>query len=231
MRLPSKLLRAKFLSRPNRFAAWAELDGQAVYCYMPNPGRMHELLHPGAEMWLRHSPADGRHTSHEVVLVRHPQSLVCLDTRLPPCLFLEALEAGLLPELGVCLEVRREVTFGRSRLDLALACDTGHWLIETKSCTLTIDGVARFPDAPTLRGARHMEELIEAGRQGQTPVVAFVIQRPDATVFAPKADTDPVFADALRRAAGEGVQVFALTCKVTRRAVSPVKRIEVDLDR
>ncbi len=231
MTFPDRLRKAFFISRPNRFATWVELDGERVYCHMPNPGRMHELLHEGVEMWVADRRAQGRVTTHDVVLVRHPDSLVCLDSRLPPSLLLEAFQAGLLPEFGHCAETRREVSYGASRLDLLLSCETGEWLVETKSCTLVIDGVGRFPDAPTKRGTRHVGELIEAASDGFTPAVAFVIQRSDPDVFAPNDGTDPEFGAALRRAATSGVHVFAVKCEVTELGVTPVERVDIDLNR
>lgn len=230
MLLRQPLLPARFISRPNRFATWAELHGRRIYCHMPNPGRMHELLHEGVELWVRPSEGPGRVTTHDVVLARHGDSLVCLDSRLPPDLFLEALDAGLAPELGGYSRVRREVTVGSSRLDLELACDAGAWLVETKSCTLRIGDVARFPDAPTKRGARHLEELVVAQRAGYCTAVAFMIQREDTGVFAPNRDTDPEFAEALHAAAEAGVQVLAMRCRVTPEAVEPAQRVPIDLD-
>lgn len=230
MLLRQPLLPARFISRPNRFATWAELGGRPVYCHMPNPGRMHELLHEGVELWVRPSEGAGRVTTHDVVLVRHGESLVCLDSRLPPDLFVEALEAGLAPELGAYSQVWREVTVGASRLDLELACESGAWLVETKSCTLRIGDTARFPDAPTKRGARHLQELIVAYRAGYSAAVAFVIQRADTRVFAPNRETDPEFAKTLRLAAEAGVQVLAIQCRVSPEAVEPIQRVPVNLD-
>ncbi len=225
------LLKARFLSRPNRFATWALLgEGEdPVYCHMPNPGRMLELLRPGVELWLRERPEEARLTTHEAVLARRGRGLVCLDSRLPPGLFLEAVAAGLVPEVGALLGVRREVNFGRSRLDLALETAEGDWLVETKSCTLVQGGVARFPDAPTVRGARHMAELMAAREAGVVAAVAFMIQLRDAERFEPNDATDPAFGAALRQAAAAGVQLFAILCPVTRRGVMPVRRIPVRL--
>ena len=231
MRLPEGLARASFLSRPNRFATWVDLAGQPAYCHMPNPGRMFELLYEGVELWVAPRDAPGRRTSHDVVLVRAPDSdsLICLDSRLPPALFLEACDAGLIPELGICLDVQREVQYRDSRLDLLLSCDTGLWLIEAKSCTLVIDDVDRFPDAPTLRGARHMTELAGATEDGFIPAAAVIIQRNDAHSFAPNDATDPAFGEAMRAAAARGVRLFAIRCEVTTESVTPEERVDVDI--
>lgn len=230
MRLPQGLMKGRFLSRPNRFATWIDLDGEAVYCHMPNPGRMLELLHEGTEMWVVSRPAPERRTTHQIVLARHGEALVSLVSGMPPELFLEAWKTGLVPELGDCPQVKREVRFGKSRLDLELTCHSGTWLIETKSCTLVDDRIARFPDAPTIRGARHVAELCEAPALGFTPAVAFMIQRDDADVFMPNDATDPAFGAALREAARRQVAVLAIVCEVTTEAVTPLRRIPVVLD-
>jgi sugar fermentation stimulation protein A len=222
------LSRAHFLSRPNRFAVWVDLDGQRLYCHMANPGRMRELLFPGVPLWIAPRSTPGV-TTHQVVLAQHGDALVCLDSRLPPGLFVEALAAGLVPELGACPRVRTEVTWGASRLDLALSCATGEWLVETKSCTLVVGSVARFPDAPTLRGARHLHELMGVAAQGLRPAVAFMVQREDPRRFAPNDATDPDFGRLLREAAAAGVLVVAVLCRVTPGAVTPLRRIPVDL--
>jgi len=229
MIFPDTLHKASFVSRPNRFATWVDLEGRKLYCHMPNPGRMHELLHEGVQMWVAERSGEGRVTTHDVVLVRHRGGLVCLDSRLPPALFLEARQLGLVPELGTCSEVRREVTYGASRLDLLLSCGSGEWMIETKSCTLVVGDVARFPDAPTKRGARHVAELVLAHQEGYRAAVAFVIQREDPVVFAPNEQTDPEFAQALRQAADAGVEIFAVKCEVTPQGVTPRERMPVDL--
>lgn len=232
MEFPYRLEKAAFISRPNRFATWAKLGREQVYCHMPNPGRMHELLHPGVELWIADKRGDNRVTTHDVVLVRQPDSLVCLDSRLPPALAIEAWREGLMPEFGDCTQVRQEVTYGSSRLDLRLECAGGTWLVETKSCTLVMDDrVARFPDAPTLRGARHMRELVAALGEGYRAAAVLVIQRSDPVVFAPNRETDPEFAQALSDAARAGVEILAVKCEVTPQGVWPTTRLDVDLDR
>jgi sugar fermentation stimulation protein A len=229
MRLPASLIAGRFISRPNRFAAWIEVEGTAVYCHMPNPGRMVELLHEGVAMWVEPRPGTERRTTHQVVLARHGETMVSLVSGLPPELFLEAWHAGLVPELGHCPQVKREVSYGKSRLDLELTCEHATWLIETKSCTLVDEGVARFPDAPTVRGRKHVLELSTAAELGFTPAVAFVIQRDDAHEFRPNDGTDPDFGSALRAAAERDVQMLAIVCSVSTTEIVPLRRIPVVL--
>lgn len=229
MRLPGPLHAARFVARPNRFAIVAERDGVELYCHIANPGRMRELLLPGVTLWLHSTPGEGRKTQHEVVLVAGPDGLVCLDSRLPPGLFVEAYHRGLVPELGGGCEMLREVRVGGSRLDLLAECDTGPWLVETKSCTLVEEGAGLFPDAPTLRGQRHLRELAEQSRAGWRCAVAFVVQRSDAETVGPNDRTDPEFGRALREAAASGVLLLALVCEVSFEAVEAMRRVPVVL--
>jgi sugar fermentation stimulation protein A len=229
MRLAGPLTAARFVARPNRFAIVAARDGVELYCHVANPGRMRELLLPGVELWLRETPGEGRKTQHEVVLVQANGGLACLDSRLPPALFIEAYQRGLVPELGAHCEMQREVAVGSSRLDLLAECDTGPWLVETKSCTLVEHGAGLFPDAPTLRGQRHLRELSEQARAGWKCAVAFVVQRSDAETVGPNDATDPDFGQALREAAASGVLLLALGCEVRVDAVEAVRRVPVVL--
>jgi sugar fermentation stimulation protein A len=191
---------------------------------------MRELLLPGATLWLRATPrAEGRKTQHEVVLVETAGVLACLDSRLPPALFVEAYHRGLVPELGTPCEMHREVRVGGSRIDLLAECASGPWLVETKSCTLVEEGLGLFPDAPTLRGQRHLRELAEQSQAGWKCAVAFVIQRPDAVKVGPNDATDPGFGKALREAAGSGVLLLGLACEVSVGVVEAVRRVPVVL--
>jgi sugar fermentation stimulation protein A len=214
------------IARPNRFALWAEVAGQVVYAHVPNSGRLRELLYPGAQLRLLPTPGDGRKTSHRVVLARHGRLWVSVDSHLAPRLLSEYLLQD--PEvLGPVREVRGEVRHGTSRFDLLVSSDRGIWMVEAKSVTLARHGLGLFPDAPTVRGARHLRELATIARSGARAAVAFVAQRPDITAVAPNVAADPDFATALSDAAAAGVRLFAVTCRVTTRAVAPVRLVPV----
>lgn len=226
MRLTGPLIPAQMISRPNRFALWAELDGCRVYAHVPNSGRMRELLYPGAPIYLRAMPAQDRRTSHQLVLAREGRTCVSIDSRLAPALLVEYLSQH--PEvLGAVTETRTEVAHGASRLDLELRTDRGTWFVETKSVTLCRAGRGLFPDAPTERGTKHLHELAQVARTGGKAAVVFVVQRRDARSVAPNEATDPRFAVALREAATAGVRVLAIVCKVTRASVTPEKMVPV----
>jgi sugar fermentation stimulation protein A len=210
------LIPAKFVRRPNRFVVEAQLkSGDFVPTHLADPGRLRELLIPGAELRLRPVPEDNpRKTRYTVALVRSsdpPYRWVSVDTSLPNRLARELLLENRVPGLPECAGLRREVTHGKSRFDFLVAHDDGAetW-VEVKSVTLVEDGVARFPDAPTVRGARHVRELTEIVQAGGQAAVLFVVQRDDAILVEPKVETDPDFAEALRQAQTTGVRLHAV---------------------
>lgn len=228
MQLPP-LVPAIFVDRPNRYLATVMLDGQPCQAHVADPGRLRELLIPGRTVWLAEAGHPGRKTHYDVVLVQQGEQLVSLDSRLPNAVFVEAIGKGQGMPRPV-LSVRREVRRGDSRLDLQCVDTAGvHW-VEIKSVTLVQDGLALFPDAPTVRGRRHLLELTDAVCAGEQASVVFVIQRADATRFAPHRAMDPALADALVAAYAAGVQVRAYTCRVTLHAIELLDQVPVLLD-
>lgn len=203
-----RLEEARFLERPNRFLVRADLRGTVVPAHLPNPGRLRELLRPGAKLYLRPQPAGHRKTAYDAVAVRTGGVLVSVDTRLPNRAVRRALEARTLPAFAAYTRVRPEVPLGASRIDFLLRNGEACYL-EVKSVTLVEGGVALFPDAPTGRGRRHVEELTKTVEAGHRAAILFLVQRPDARRFRPHDATDPAFGDALRRAEGRGVEIHA----------------------
>jgi sugar fermentation stimulation protein A len=205
---PGSLREAHFKARRNRFLVEAELHGSVVECHLPNPGRLRELLVPGATVYLLRKSRAGRKTGHDLVAVRHGSVLVSVDSRLPNRAVGRLLRQRALMEFSRYSTIIPEARIGESRVDFLLRDGTDCYL-EVKSCTLVVDGIALFPDAPTERGRRHMEDLASAVRSGSRAAVLFVVQRPDARAFRPNDETDPRFGDALRRAHEAGVEVYA----------------------
>lgn len=215
---------ARFLRRPNRFVIHAEVERApgahvGVVAHLPDPGRLRELLVPGARMGLRpEPPSPTRTTRWTAMLVRDPadREWISLNTTVPNRLVRRALATGVLPEFAGWRLGRPEVRLGSSRIDFLLEGDAGRRLyVEAKSVTLVQDGVALFPDAVTARGARHLEELIRAIQEGHQAAVLFVLQRADASRVLAARSIDPVFSDALARAEAAGVRVLARRCSVT----------------
>lgn len=222
------LVAARFLRRPNRFVVHGLLEaegegdgeGREVVAHLADPGRLKELLIPGARMGLRpESPSPTRKTRFTAMLVEAPEGdggdWVSVNTTVPNLLVRRALADGMLEEFAGWRLVRHEVPWGSSRLDFLLEDDENrHLYVEAKSVTLVDDGVALFPDAVTARGARHLEELMDAVDEGHEAAVLFVLQRPDASRIVAARSIDPVFSETLARAQQAGVRVLGRRCAV-----------------
>ena len=219
MEFPDTLVAARFVWRLNRFAALVSVDGAEALAHVANSGRLHELFQPGVSVLLAPTGRDGRKTTYDLTLVRVDGVLVSADARLPSALVHEALLAGVLPPFLGYTSCRREVAFGESRLDLLLEGQTGRCYVEVKSVTLVVEGAALFPDAPTARGRKHLGSLERAVSEGHRAAVVFVVQREDATRFQPHDAADPEFGEALRRAARNGVEVYAYGLRVSELSI------------
>ena len=223
------MVRGRFVRRDNRFRVTVQVGGEPVAAHLPNSGRLTELLTPYRTCWLTEFDDPRRKTCFDLTLVEYAGVLVSVDARLPNHLLAEALAAGSLEPFRDYARFEREVRFGESRLDFRLSGPAGACWVEVKSVTLVECGVARFPDAPTARGVRHLGELVAAVNEGETAAVFFVIQRADARYFAPHDRADPAFGAALREAANTGVSAYAWTCEVNPRAITMVGRVPVEL--
>jgi sugar fermentation stimulation protein A len=219
MKLSPGLVDGTFITRLNRFAALVDVEGEEVMVHVANSGRMREMFVPGYKVKLKPVMGDHRKTKFDLVLVRMEKSWASADARLPNSLVAEALERQSLPPFRAYSKLRREVTFGESRLDLMLEGELGLCYIETKSVTLVVDRVGLFPDAPTTRGAKHMRSLQQAVREGHKAAVVFVIQRSDVEAFATHDAADPDFGQVFRQALSSGVEAFAYKCEVTEASI------------
>jgi len=229
MRLPSPLVPAILLKRVNRFAVQVSLDGRRVGVHLPNSGRLQELLQPGTRAYLVPKAAPSRKTPFDLLLVRVGKVLISADARLPNRLVAEALREGRLPPFRRYKAFTPEVRYRDCRYDFLLEGLSGRCLLEVKSVTLVEEGVALFPDAPTERGRRHLETLIRARQEGLRGAVVFVIQRPDAKVFRPHDEADPVFGEVLRRASVGGVSIHAYRCRVSLKEIILAEPLAISL--
>jgi sugar fermentation stimulation protein A len=217
MKLPGPLVSASFLSRPNRFLALVELEGQTLEAHLPDPGRLLELLVPGRRVWVRPVSSVKRKTGFTLAMVEALSGeLVSLVTTLPNALVEEALQDQRIAELSDWHLVAREHRFGASRIDFLLGQEKDRrMLLEVKSVTLVENGRALFPDAITARGGRHVRELTAAVAAGWRASVLFVVQRRDATTVTAARQIDPGFAAALAEARAAGVRLLGYRCKVS----------------
>lgn len=210
-----------FHARPSRFVAEVRLDdGELRRVHVASSGRLTELLVPGASVIVKGDGKPGQQTAGLLSVVQHGKAWVSVDTALPGRLLRAALQARRLPAFAAYTEVRPEYQYGESRLDFLLQGQgEPPCLLEVKSVTLVLpdsDGVrvARFPDAPTGRGARHLDELARAVQQGYRAAACFVVQRQDADACGPHDQIDPHFGERLRAAAGAGVELCAWRLRV-----------------
>ena len=204
----------EFLERPNRFVARVRLDGEIETVHVKNTGRCRELLVPGAPVVLAPGAGAARKTRFDLVCVEKPGlGWVNIDSQAPNVLMAEYLNQRPAPFGDVTL-VRPEYAFGRSRVDFYLERPGGRCLLEVKGCTLEREGTGWFPDAPTLRGAKHLRELAAARRERWDCCLAFVIAMPKVRQVLPNRETDPAFTQAYEEALAAGVRVLQLPCAV-----------------
>ena len=203
---------AVFLSRPNRFIAHTLLGNEEIICHVKNTGRCKELLIPGAVVYVQHMDSALRKTQYDLIAVRKGMRLINMDSQVPNRVFFEHLQSERYID-GITL-IKPEAKFGSSRFDFYVEAGERKIFIEVKGVTLEGDGVALFPDAPTLRGVRHLNELMQCVAAGYEAHVVFVVQVSDVRYFTPNDATHAAFGEALRNAAVAGVRIAALDCIV-----------------
>ena len=211
-----------FKNRPNRFIAEVEVDGRMEIAHVPNTGRCKELLVDGATVWLEPSDNPNRKTKFSLHFVENKGFLVSLYSQQANSIVYDAIRDGKIRELSGYSYLQREKTVDNSRIDIYLAneeddcCGLSFLVepcyVEVKGVTLIVDGEARFPDAPTERGAKHLRELIKLKEQGNRCVVFFLIQHPAGNFFRPNWDNDSNFSEALNDAYDAGVEILVYKC-------------------
>ena len=215
-----------FLRRPNRFIAHIEIDGKEEICHVKNTGRCKELLPAGAQVWCEESSNPNRKTKYDLITVQKGHRLINMDSQAPNAAAKEWLLSGGLGEIS---ELKPETTYGGSRFDFSFYKDGRRCFLEVKGVTLENDGICAFPDAPTVRGARHLTELAALAKEGFGAYVLFVIQMEDVLFLHPNDTTDPAFGAALREAAAAGVEILAMDCAVTESTMVIGKSVPVHL--
>ena len=215
-----------FLARPNRFIAHIEIDGKEEIVHVKNTGRCRELLPAGAQVWCEKSDNPTRKTAYDLICVKKGERIINMDSQAPNAAAKEWLEQG---GLGQIENLRPESRHGDSRFDFSFTKDGIPCFLEVKGVTLETDGVCAFPDAPTIRGAKHLRELTELAKSGYGAYILFVIQMTDVKYLQPNDVTDLEFGKALREAAEAGVQVLAMDCAVTPESMVIQSPVEVKL--
>ena len=231
MKIEGPLLWGKFVERPNRFITLVELDGKIIPSHLPDPGRLKELLVPGADLLLRMAPQGSeRKTEYSTIMVCHDGQLISLVSTLPNRFVLESINSKGLPMFSDYEIVRTEVAHGNHRFDFLLKDQKGNpFYLEVKSVTFVEERLAKFPDAVTERGARHAQALREIVEEGGSAGILFVCQRSDADHFAPMWNRDPKFSNALLQSHLAGVKVWCITTQVSETEMKFGQEIPVNL--
>ncbi len=227
-----------FIRRPNRFIAHIDIDGKEVISHVPNTGRLKELLIPGATVMVSHHPSEKRKTEYELRMVKKNDYWVSIDSQLPNALAHEAISNDVIKELSGYSQIRREAKYQNSRFDIELSKELSNshgdqdtlkniCYVEVKGVTLEREGWSYFPDAPTERGRRHIDELIHAVQEGYRAVLLLIVQLEYAEGFSPNKITDPAFAEKFEEAMNNGVDVLAYRCKVNPKNVWVTDKIPV----
>lgn len=222
-----RMVEGTFLRRPNRFIAHVEIGGKEEVVHVKNTGRCAELLQQGARVFLQASSNPERKTGWDLIGVEKGQRLVNMDSQIPNAVVKEWLENGNL--FHDIMRIKPETTYGGSRFDFYVEADGKKCFIEVKGVTLEEDGVVRFPDAPSERAVKHVNELAEAVKEGYEAYMFFVIQMSGVRYFTPNMDTHPAFGEALRKAVAAGVHVMAYDCHVTKNSISLRQEVPVVL--
>ena len=221
-----------FLKRPNRFIAHVRINGNEEVCHVKNTGRCRELLVPGCTVYCFVSDNSSRKTKYDLIAVEkkteHGTFLVNMDSQAPNAAAKEWLQSGDSP-FGKLDVIKPECKFGNSRFDFYLEKEKRRIFLEVKGVTLEDNGVVLFPDAPTERGVKHVQELIRCRAEGFETCILFVVQMENARYFTPNRTKHPQFADALQEAQQAGVQLLAYTCKVTPDEMKIDKVLEIRL--
>ncbi len=221
----------KFIRRQNRFVAEVEIEGRRETVHVKNTGRCRELLIPGTLCFLSCQDKKGRKTRFDLISVEKETEsgimLINMDSQAPNEAAEEWLRRGSL--FSSEAKVQREVRFGDSRLDFYIEDGGRRCYMEVKGVTLENGGTASFPDAPTERGVRHLEELVHAVKMGYEAYLLFVVQMKEIKKVVPNDQTHPAFGEALRRAAAAGVQILAVDCKVTADSLEIDRYVPVEV--
>ena len=231
MKIDGPLINAVFIERPNRFITIIQIGGEKHKSHLPDPGRLKELLIPGASLLVRPAPENKeRSTAFTTIMVNLKGQWISLVSTLPNQFVKYSFQKNRIPIFQKYKLVRPEVTIRNHRFDFLLINKSGkNFFLEVKSVTFVEDGIAKFPDAVTTRGMNHAKTLTDLVKEGEFAGILFVCQRPDATLFEPMWDRDPMFSNVLFNAYKMGVKVWCITLNVSQTEISFNKEIPVNL--
>ena len=221
------IIKARFISRPNRFIAEVEIDGNIEIAHVKNTGRCKELLTEGTTVYVQKSDNPARKTKYDLITVVKNGMLINMDSQAPNKVFGEWVSQGNFAA-DVDL-IKPECKYGNSRFDFYIEAGGRKIFAEIKGVTLEEEGIVMFPDAPTERGMKHIKELCECVKNGYEGYIFFIIQMEQCKYFTPNKATHPEFAEALKKASECGVYIKAMNCNVTEDELKILKEVEIKL--
>ena len=217
-----------FIDRPNRFLGVVDIGGEIMKVHIHDPGRLKEILYPGNRVLLRYAPSKNRKTSWDLLAGKVESQWVFVHSGFHRKF---AEKIFCIPEISPfkdVTELRAEVSYNKSRLDFLITTSNKERIwIEVKGCTLAKNGVALFPDAPTTRGRRHIEELIQLRERGERAAIIVLVFRCDVNCFAPNCETDPEFCRAFSKGIERGIEIYPLMLRYEEGKVFYTHRISV----
>lgn len=222
------IVKGIFLERPNRFLAHIMIHGKHETVHVKNTGRCAELLRKGAVVYVQETDNPQRKTKWDLIAVEKGTRMINMDSQIPNRVVEEWIKGGHLFEN--IKQIRPETIYGNSRFDLYVETESRKAFIEVKGVTMEEDGVVRFPDAPSERAVKHLQELGRAVKDGYEAFVIFVIQMKNVRYFTPNRDTHPVFCEALKEAWRQGVKILAFDCEVTPEEIYLAESVKVVLE-
>ena len=223
----TNIIKAKFINRPNRFISYVNIEGKTESAHVKNTGRCKELLIPDTNVYLEIAENPDRKTKYDLITVEKNNTLVNIDSQAPNKVIEEWLKKGKI--FSKKAVIKREFTYKKSRFDFYVEDGKRKAFIEVKGVTLERDGIAYFPDAPTERGVKHIQELQSSLKEGFEAYIIFVIQMKNIKELRPNDVTHQAFGDALREASKAGVKILALDCIIKPDSIIVDQQIAVVL--
>ena len=227
MKIIGPLIDAIFIERPNRFITLVKIGDELHKSHLPDPGRLTELLIPGAQLLVKQEKGKNRKTQFSTQAIYAEDTLISLNTLVPNQFVYYLLQNHGLAFLAGWEVQKKEVNYDTSRFDFQLKKENSIMVLEVKSVTLVQKGISKFPDAVTKRGRRHVQHLEKLAAEGLDVMVLFVVQRPDAECFQPQWERDPKFSNALFEAYQKGLQIRVITMKMLLPTMNSMELYEV----
>ncbi|MFA9398569.1 MAG: DNA/RNA nuclease SfsA [Clostridiaceae bacterium] len=229
MLIENETVKAIFISRPNRFQAYIALNGEEIMVHVPNTGRCTEILKKGSTVILEEKNGTQRKTKYDLICGYKGDKIINIDSQIPNKVVYEALLNRRIEKLTRYSKIEKEKTYRDSRFDFLLSNENEKYYLEVKGVTLEDNGYALFPDAPTVRGTKHLLGLISAKKQGLGAGILFLHQMDGIKGFSPNSKMDRDFTNALIECKNQGVDIFAYSCKLSENFIELKDKIQIDL--